>query len=142
MNWRAVSALQWALLASCAVHAALLTVHFAAPTALNRAGDWAADNVITLPRPPRPRHQVAAVAPAGWRPANRQLAAGGGMMAASLLIGVWLGATGLTPPVGPVGPVGIAQQTTRPNAAEFSTVGELVQAVLPIELLEDDEDHL
>ena len=36
MSWPALSALQWALLASGAVHAALLTLHFSAPTALNR----------------------------------------------------------------------------------------------------------
>ena len=36
-NWRDLSTLQWALLASGAVHGTLLSVHFVAPEALNRA---------------------------------------------------------------------------------------------------------
>ncbi|MCW5611057.1 MAG: TonB family protein [Rubrivivax sp.] len=37
MNWRALSTLHWALLASAAVHAGLLTVRFVDPQALERA---------------------------------------------------------------------------------------------------------
>jgi periplasmic protein TonB len=37
MRWRELSALQWALLFSAAVHAALLTVRFVDPEAINRA---------------------------------------------------------------------------------------------------------
>jgi periplasmic protein TonB len=37
MNWRELSMMQWALLGSTAVHGLLLSVHFVAPQALNRA---------------------------------------------------------------------------------------------------------
>jgi periplasmic protein TonB len=37
MNWRDLSTLQWALLASTVFHAALLTVHFVSPQTLTRA---------------------------------------------------------------------------------------------------------
>ena len=109
-----------------------------------------ASNVIALPRPARPLPSrsagsgaAGAARPglvksgAGWRLGSRQLAGGGGMLAAALLVGLWLGAAGVGPTVDGL------QQAHRSGTADLDALSELVQAVLPIELLEEtSEDHL
>mgnify|MGYP006955966207 FL=1 len=59
------------------------------------------------------------------------------MLAASLLIGIWLGATGVAPPT-----IGTAFNG-RPGTSDFDAMSEIVQSALPFDLLEGaDEDTL
>ena len=71
MNWRELSTLQWALLASGAVHAALLSVHFAMPGRIERAiRDTPLEVVLVNARSAEAPTQALAIAQA-------QLAGGG-----------------------------------------------------------------
>ena len=65
MRWRDLSTLQWALLASAAVHAALLTVRFVDPEAINRAfRDTPLDVILVNSRSAEAPTQAQAIAQA------------------------------------------------------------------------------
>jgi hypothetical protein len=67
----------------------------------------------------------------------RRIAGAGGMLAASLLIGIWLGASGIG---GTALGIGFGSRAT---AADVDAMSEIVQTALPLELLEgSDEDSL
>ncbi len=75
MRWRHLSTLQWALLASGAVHAGLLSVHFVAPQVLDRAfRDTPLEVVLVNARSEQAPEQAQAIAQASL--------AGGGEAAA------------------------------------------------------------
>jgi protein TonB len=65
MRWRDLSTLQWALIASAAVHAALLTVRFVDPEAINRAfKDTPLDVILVNSRSAEAPTQAQAIAQA------------------------------------------------------------------------------
>ena len=65
MRWRDLSTLQWALIASAAVHAALLTVRFVDPEAINRAfRDTPLDVILVNSRSAEAPTQAQAIAQA------------------------------------------------------------------------------
>ena len=103
-----------------------------------RQSSAAASNVVALPRPSSRSTADAAAAPrGGWRLQRSQAAGAGGMLAASLLIGIWLGATGVAPAT-----IGTAFNG-RPGTSDFDAMSEIVQSALPFDLLEGaDEDTL
>ena len=114
-----------------------------------QSGGIVADNVIVLPRgartaagtardPSLVASSSAAASPAaGWQLKAGRLAGASGLLAASLLIGVWLGATGLG------GTLGGTTFGPRQAASDADVMSEIVQAAFPPELGEmSDEDSL
>ena len=72
-----------------------------------------------------------------WRLGRGQMTSAGGMLAASLLIGIWLGASGTAAPTFSTALQG------RQNINDLDLMSEIVQSALPLELLEGtDEDSL
>ena len=98
----------------------------------------AGDNIIALPRARGVRARAdRAAAPASWRPARRQWQGAGGLLAASLLLGIWLGASGAAAPS-----LSGVLASRAPNA-DIEALSEIVQSALPLEGLEGhDEDQL
>jgi hypothetical protein len=97
-------------------------------------------NVVALPRG-KPRLATSTEAPwrgsSGWRFGRSQAAGAGGMLAASLLLGIWLGASGVSPPS-----IGTAFQG-RQAMTDLDAMSEIVQSALSLELLEgSDEESL
>jgi hypothetical protein len=87
-------------------------------------------------RPLAPERSMPA--PSGWRLARGQAAGAGGMLAASLLLGIWLGNAGIAPQS-----LGAVLANRPASAPELDAMSEIVQFALPLELLEShDEDVL
>jgi hypothetical protein len=88
-------------------------------------------------RPPSAQPSAHGIPTArGWRLASGQAAGAGGMLAASLLIGVWLGASGTAAPS-----LGAAFATRPGVTADLDAFSEIVNSALSAELLEGhDED--
>lgn len=105
-----------------------------------RTASAAENNVVALPRG-KPRlaasTEAASRDSSGWRFGRSQAAGAGGMLAASLLLGIWLGALGVSPPS-----IGTAFQE-RQAMTDLDAMSEIVQSALSLELLEgSDEESL
>lgn len=67
---------------------------------------------------------------------RRHAAGAGGMLAASLLLGIWLGASGMTTAFGP-------ELAVRHGVTDLEAMSEIVQSALPADLMDGiDEDTL
>ena len=97
-----------------------------------------AGEVVTLPR--RPGSRSPGLAPGsragGWNPQLRQVAGAGGLMAASLLVGLWLGASGAaSPSLGAV-------MANRHSTTDLDALTEIIHSAMPLDLLEGSDEDL
>ena len=104
-----------------------------------QAGIASDSNVITLPRG-QPRLTANAGTPprhvGSWRLGRGGVAGAGGMLAASLMIGIWLGASGTAAPTFATAFQG------RQGISDLDAMSEIVQSALSLELLEGTEEDL
>ncbi len=111
-------------------------------TLTERSASVADSNIIPLPLGKSrlsPAADAPSVAPlrasSGWEFGRHQAAGAGGMLAASLLIGIWLGASGVSTPS-----FGTAFQE-RQTVNDLDAMREIVQSALSLELLEGTDEE-
>ena len=95
-----------------------------------QAGVASDSNVIPLSRGTPRRYEDS------WRLGRGGVAGAGGMLAASLMIGIWLGASGTAAPTFATAFQG------RQGISDLDAMSEIVQSALSLELLEGTEEDL